>query len=73
MQERVVYETTWVSLTALGHLNYASSRRGSEGESWRGNGRHLERGGQNRRDHVEHGLDHEDRERGRSIQENCLR
>ena len=35
--------------------------------------RHLERGGQYRRDHVEHGLDHEDRERGRSIQENCLR
>ena len=35
--------------------------------------RHLERGGQNRRDHVEHGLDHEDRERGQSIQENCLR
>jgi hypothetical protein len=26
MQERVAYETTWVSLTALGHLNYASSQ-----------------------------------------------
>jgi hypothetical protein len=27
MQERVVYEMTWVSLTALGHLNYASSQQ----------------------------------------------
>jgi hypothetical protein len=47
--------------------------RGRACEPWRGNGRHLERGGQNRRDHVEHWLDHEDRERGGSIQENCLR
>ena len=27
MQERVVYETTRVFLTALGHLNYASSQQ----------------------------------------------
>jgi hypothetical protein len=27
MQERIVYETTWVALTALGHLNYASGQQ----------------------------------------------
>ena len=27
MRQRVVYETTWVCLTALGHLNYAFSQQ----------------------------------------------
>jgi hypothetical protein len=26
MRQRVVYETTWVTLTALGHLDYAFSQ-----------------------------------------------
>ncbi len=52
-------------------LSGGGAAKASRGQS--GNGRHLERGGQNRRDNVEHGLDHEDRERGQSIQENCLR
>jgi hypothetical protein len=27
MRQRVGYETTWVALTALGHLNYAFSQQ----------------------------------------------
>ncbi len=27
MRQRVIYETTWVTFTVLGHLNYAFSQK----------------------------------------------